>query len=285
MLKPANAPNAGVYVFIRVNIAVQQTMPRPSKNTHLGRARRERHKTVGMRGRPHQHIHLNAQIPGRDNVELSSRINSLHALPINLNAQLSLHDRSIAVAFRHCKLPNAGPASANVRRSDQYLRPAGFPSNEGRHDRDGREQAAHFEMSPARMGRNVAPLDRANAETINLRKACFWTGMAASNRQAMGIQEICRVSAQAVIGSAGQVDWTRYPHLAGLHGALSRRADRTAVDRLSEFRHRRYVRWPKAHRQAARVCGCGTIWSPRNGRHQDRNNLRRLDCSFSCFGS
>jgi len=44
------------------------------------------------------------------------------------------------------------------------------------------------------MGRNVAPLDSANAETINLRKARVWAGMAASNRQEMGIQEISQAS-------------------------------------------------------------------------------------------
>jgi hypothetical protein len=48
------------------------------------------------------------------------------------------------------------------------------------------------------MGGNVASLDGANAQTINFREACFWTGMAASKRQAVGIQEICRVSVQAV---------------------------------------------------------------------------------------
>ena len=53
------------------------------------------------------------------------------------------------------------------------------------------------------MGGNVASLDGANAETINFRNAGFWTGMAASKRQAVGIQEICRVSVQAVIGSVG----------------------------------------------------------------------------------
>jgi hypothetical protein len=58
----------------------------------------------------------------------------------------------------------------------------------------------------ARMGGNVASLDGANAETINFRKAGFWTGMAASKRQAVGIQEICRVSVQVVIGSVGSGD-------------------------------------------------------------------------------
>ena len=76
--------------------------------------------------------------------------------------------------------------------------------------RDGRDQAAHFENEPAtRMGGNVAPLDGAHAETINLGEARFWTGMAASKRQPMGIQEVCRVSVQAVIGSAGQADKSR----------------------------------------------------------------------------
>jgi hypothetical protein len=56
------------------------------------------------------------------------------------------------------------------------------------------------------MGGNVASLDGANAETINFRKAGFWTGMAASKRQAVGIQEICRVSVQVVIGSVGSGD-------------------------------------------------------------------------------
>ena len=56
------------------------------------------------------------------------------------------------------------------------------------------------------MGGNVASLDGANAETINFRNAGFWTGMAASKRQAVGIQEICRVSVQAVIGSVGSGD-------------------------------------------------------------------------------
>ena len=57
------------------------------------------------------------------------------------------------------------------------------------------------------MGGNVALVDSADAETINLRKARFWTGMAPSNRQAMGIQEVRRVSVQAVIGLAGQAQW------------------------------------------------------------------------------
>ena len=44
------------------------------------------------------------------------------------------------------------------------------------------------------MGRNVAPLDSAGAETINLRQARLWTGMAAANPQEMGIQEISKGS-------------------------------------------------------------------------------------------
>jgi len=58
----------------------------------------------------------------------------------------------------------------------------------------------------ARMGGNVASLDGANAETINFRKAGFWTGMAASKRQAVGMQKIYRVTVQAVIGSFGSGD-------------------------------------------------------------------------------
>jgi len=56
------------------------------------------------------------------------------------------------------------------------------------------------------MGGNVASLDSASAETINFRKAGFWTGMAASKRQAVGMQKIYRVTVQAVIGSFGSGD-------------------------------------------------------------------------------
>ena len=66
---------------------------------------------------------------------------------------------------------------------------------------DGGTSRAFRNEPAARVGGNVAPLDGANAETINFRKTRFWTGMAASKRQAVGIQEICRVSVQAVIGS------------------------------------------------------------------------------------
>jgi hypothetical protein len=85
----------------------------------------------------------------------------------------------------------------------------GFVSNEGRHDCRRSRATRAFRDEPATcMGGNVAPVDRANAETINFRKTRFWTGMAASNRPTMGIQEVRRVSIQAVIsiGSSGSAD-------------------------------------------------------------------------------
>lgn len=85
------------------------------------------------------------------------------------------------------------------------------------------------------MDGNVAPVDSVNAETINFRKARFWTGMAASNRPTMGIQEVRRVSIQAVIGSlSGSAD-------------ESSRADPLVMDRGGEM-----LAW---RRSTVGICG------------------------------
>jgi hypothetical protein len=109
---------------------------------------------------------------------------------INLNARHSLHARSTAVVFWHRKLPTPGPAWRSS--SADHIPADGFVSDEGRYGRP-RTSRAFRDEPPARMGGDVAPLDSANAETINLWKARFWTGMAASKGQSVGIQEICRV--------------------------------------------------------------------------------------------